>query len=69
MAQSTVHGRDTVSYTPLDVYKRQIFISIDDKEQENLRKVCDEIFGMQNFVAQLVWERAYACLLYTSRCV
>jgi adenine-specific DNA-methyltransferase len=37
-----------------------IFISIDDKEQENLRKVCDEIFGMQNFVAQLVWERAYA---------
>ena len=37
-----------------------IFISIDDNEQENLRKVCDEIFGMQNFVAQLVWERAYA---------
>lgn len=37
-----------------------IFISIDDKEQENLRKICDEVFGEQNFVAQLIWERAYA---------
>ncbi len=37
-----------------------IFISIDDNEQENLKKVCDEVFGGQNFVAQLVWERAYA---------
>lgn len=37
-----------------------IFISIDDNEVENLHKVCDEIFGDQNFVAQLVWERAFA---------
>jgi len=37
-----------------------IFISIDDHEQENLKKCCDEIFGAQNFVAQLVWERAFA---------
>ena len=37
-----------------------IFISIDDNEVENLRKVCDEIFGGQNFVAQLIWERAFA---------
>lgn len=37
-----------------------IFISIDDNEQENLKKCCDEIFGAQNFVAQLIWERAYA---------
>lgn len=37
-----------------------IFISIDDNEQENLKKVCDEIFGVQNFVAQLVWERAFS---------
>lgn len=37
-----------------------IFISIDDSEQENLRKVCDEIFGAQNFIAQLIWERAYS---------
>ncbi|MDE6234579.1 MAG: site-specific DNA-methyltransferase [Muribaculaceae bacterium] len=37
-----------------------IFISIDDNEQENLRKVCDEVFGGQNFIAQLIWERAFA---------
>ena len=37
-----------------------IFISIDDNEQENLKKCCDEIFGAQNFIAQLIWERAYA---------
>ena len=37
-----------------------IFISIDDKEQANLKKLCDEIFGEENFVAQIVWERAYA---------
>lgn len=32
-----------------------IFISIDDNEQENLKKICDEIFGESNFVAQLIW--------------
>lgn len=37
-----------------------IFISIDDNEQDNLRKVCDEVFGGQNFIAQLIWERAYS---------
>ena len=37
-----------------------IFISIDDNEQENLKKVCDEVFGSRNFIAELVWERAYA---------
>ena len=36
-----------------------IFISIDDNEVENLRKICDEVFGEGNFIAQLVWERAY----------
>lgn len=37
-----------------------IFISIDDNEQENLKKCCDEVFGSQNFVAQLIWERAFS---------
>ena len=37
-----------------------IFISIDDNEQENLKKICDEIFGSQNFIAQLIWERAFS---------
>ncbi|HGM5286266.1 TPA: site-specific DNA-methyltransferase [Serratia liquefaciens] len=32
-----------------------IFISIDDKEVSNLRKICDEIFGAANFVANIVW--------------
>ena len=34
-----------------------IFISIDDAEQAALKKVCDEVFGERNFVAQLVWEK------------
>ena len=37
-----------------------IFISIDDHEQENLKKVCNEIYGDSNFIAQIVWERAFA---------
>ena len=37
-----------------------IFISIDDNEQENLKKICDEIFGFNNFIAQVIWERAYS---------
>lgn len=37
-----------------------IFISIDDNEVDNLKKVCNEIFGERNFVAQIIWERAYA---------
>ncbi|MCK0175849.1 site-specific DNA-methyltransferase [Mycolicibacterium sp. F2034L] len=34
-----------------------ILISIDDGEQASLRRICDEIFGEANFVAQLVWEK------------
>ncbi|MCR5833114.1 MAG: site-specific DNA-methyltransferase [Selenomonadaceae bacterium] len=37
-----------------------IFISIDDNEQAYLKVVCDEIFGRNNFVATVIWERAYA---------
>ena len=37
-----------------------IFISIDDNEVHNLRKMCDEIFGEINFVANVVWEKKYA---------
>ncbi len=33
-----------------------IFISIDDNEVENLKKICDEAFGERNFVAQFVWK-------------
>jgi adenine-specific DNA-methyltransferase len=37
-----------------------IFISIDDGEVHNLRKICDEIFGEDNFVANVIWEKKYA---------
>lgn len=37
-----------------------IFISIDDNEVSNLRKICDDIFGEKNFIAQIIWERAFA---------
>ena len=37
-----------------------IFISIDDNEVENLQKVCDEIFGEHNFVAQIPWRKRTA---------
>ena len=33
-----------------------IFISIDDNEQANLKKICDEVFGEENFVAELIWK-------------
>ena len=34
-----------------------IFISIDDNEVENLRKICDEVFGKENLVSSLIWEQ------------
>lgn len=34
-----------------------IFISIDDNEQENLKKICDEVFGAGNYIANLVWQK------------
>lgn len=36
-----------------------LFISIDDTEQSNLRLICDEIFGLNNFVACIAWEKRY----------
>lgn len=36
------------------------FISIDDHEQKNLKNICDEVFGESNFIAQIIWERAYS---------
>lgn len=37
-----------------------IFISIDDSEQANLKQICDEVFGRENFLAQVIWERAFS---------
>jgi len=37
-----------------------VFITIDDKEVRNLRSLCDEIFGEENFVANVLWQKKYA---------
>ncbi|MBP5670993.1 MAG: site-specific DNA-methyltransferase [Victivallales bacterium] len=34
-----------------------VFISIDDSEQDNLKKLCNEVFGEENFVANIVWQK------------
>ena len=36
-----------------------MFVSIDDGEVANLRHICDEIFGEENFVANVVWQKKY----------
>jgi len=35
-----------------------IFISIDDNEQAHLRLVCDEIFGYNNFINNVIWQKS-----------
>ena len=35
-----------------------IFISIDDTEYANLKLICDEIFGIRNFLADVIWEKS-----------
>jgi len=37
-----------------------IFISIDDNEVANLRKLCDDVFGEDNFVANIIWQKKFA---------
>ena len=37
-----------------------IFISIDDNEVHNLKKIVEEVFGANNFLAQVIWERAFS---------
>lgn len=37
-----------------------LFISIDDNEVHSLRKVCDEIFGEENFLATVIWQKVYS---------
>lgn len=37
-----------------------IFISIDDNESANLRKICDEVFGVDCFVGDVIWQKTYS---------
>ncbi len=34
-----------------------IFISIDDNEQENIKSICNEVFGRENFIVQIIWKK------------
>lgn len=36
-----------------------IFISIDDNEVNNLKKICDELFGEENFIENYIWENTF----------
>ena len=37
-----------------------IFISIDDNEVDNLRKLCDDILGQENFIAMVIWQKVFS---------
>ena len=37
-----------------------LFVSIDDHEVSNLRSLCDEVFGEENFIATVIWQKVYA---------
>lgn len=45
-----------------------IFISIDDNEYTNLKKICDEVFGVHSFLATFVWKRRSSSQLDKSKC-
>ena len=42
-----------------------IFISIDENEMDNLRKICDDVFGESNFIGQFIWQRRTLCITCT----
>ncbi len=56
---SMVYSRLMVARTLLKA-DGAIFISIDDNEVDNLRKICDEVFGEINFVSQVSWQKVYS---------
>ncbi|WP_233593470.1 site-specific DNA-methyltransferase [Cobetia sp. cqz5-12] len=71
VANSTSNGRFhsdwlTMMYARLHLARNLlqddgvVFISIDDNEQSNLKRMCDEVFGSQNFVNTIVWEKRYS---------
>ena len=41
-----------------------IFISIDENEGHNLRKICDEIFGEENLIEEIIWEKKLCKILF-----
>ena len=49
-------------------YDGVIFISIDDNEQENLKKICNEVFGESQFLACFIWKRRTSSAMDKSKC-
>jgi adenine-specific DNA-methyltransferase len=45
-----------------------ILVSLDDSEVAHLRMVLDEIFGAENFVANVIWEKKFARCLAGGKC-
>ena len=56
---SMIYERLTVA-RPLLSEDGVIFISIDENEIQNLRKITDEVFGENNFISQLGWQKVYS---------
>ena len=56
---SLIYSRLMLSRNLLSDYGA-IFISIDENEVHNMRKICDEVFGEANFISQLGWQKVYS---------
>lgn len=56
---SLIYSRLVLSRNLLSDYGA-IFISIDENEVHNMRKICDEVFGEANFISQLGWQKVYS---------
>ena len=55
-----IRPRLSILWKLLDSTTGSIWISIDDNEQAYMRVLCDELFGRENFVAQIVWQKRYS---------
>ena len=55
-----IRPRLIILWNLLDKETGSIWISIDDSEQAYIRVLCDELFGRNHFVAQIVWQKRYS---------
>lgn len=57
---SLMRERLQVLYNLLDKKEGTLWVSLDDNEQAYCKVLCDEIFGRNNFVANVIWEKKYS---------
>ena len=57
---SLIRPRLEILWSLLDKEVGSIWISIDDNEQAYMRVLCDELFGRNSFIAQIVWQKRYS---------